>query len=172
MHTRRPNRYHRSADFKEPEVSLMPTTHQGGPVGLEESASLSGTQIPEAPMDTHEVTGTLREAAGKVEKNYGRLKDNAADATREVADQAGMNREQAAGTAREFAGKAERTYGDIKSKVSQAAKEWTDDTREMASRSWDNTVEIVKENPGTAIGVSLLVGAGVGALIAYLASRD
>lgn len=126
-------------------------------------------------MDTHEATGAMRETAGKVEKNYGRLKEKATDAIENATDQAGVNREQVEGTVREMAGRAQRVYGTVKSKVSQAAEDLSDNYQEAgeaASQQWNRAMTLVQDNPGTAIGVSLLVGAGLGAVIAYLSRRD
>ena len=170
-------RNHRSQRLTPPlPLDTYPshTENQGGPIGLDEAAPLSGTQLPEALMDTHEATGALREAAGNVEKNYGRAKDKVTTAAEDLAEQSGINREQVSGAVREYAGKAEKAYGSIKAKLSQAASDFTDNyetTRDTASRTWDNTVEYVQENPGTAIAAGILIGAGIGALVAYL-NRD
>ncbi len=121
-------------------------------------------------MDTHEVTGSFKEMAGKAEKGYGQLKDKVKQTTEEVSGRAtGMNDEQVEGTAREFAGKAERAYGNLKAKVRQTADELAGNAGEYGQTSWDNTMALVQDNPGTALGLGLLAGAGIGALIAYLA---
>ena len=43
-----------------------------------------------------------------------------------------------------------------------------EDLQASAEGTWMNLMSLVQENPGSSIGVSLLVGAGLGALIAYL----
>jgi len=88
-------------------------------------------------MDTHEVTGTIREAAGKIEKTYGQVKDKA---------------------------RASQTVDNLRDAYETAG--------ERASESWERVEELVQENPGTTIGVSLLVGAALGSLITYLSTRD
>jgi len=98
-------------------------------------------------------------------------KSRAVETAEDIAERAGMNKERLRGTAREWAGKAERTYGQIKSKASQAGEELSgrySDLADRANDTWEQTLELIQENPGAAIGVSVLVGAGLGALIAYL----
>jgi uncharacterized protein YjbJ (UPF0337 family) len=147
-------------------------------MSLEESAASITEPTPlEEIMDSHEVSGAAREVAGKVEKNYGRLKDKVTDAAQDVADQqgTGLNEEQVRGKVREVSGRAEQAYGSVKAKVSEVARDLSDrygDAAGAASNSWNRTLDLVQENPGTAIGISVLVGAGLGAVIAYLAKED
>ena len=84
-----------------------------------------------------------------------------------------MDTHEATGAMREVAGKAERKYGEAKDKISDKVRRLmdTDDLRAASGENWDNLMEMVQENPGSAVGISVLVGAGLGALIAYLA-RD
>ena len=83
-------------------------------------------------MDTHEIKGAAKVAAGKTEQAYGRVK------------------EKLTRTAEKLAGRLEQENIGAEGSTFQA---------------WD----LVQEYPGAAIGLSLLAGAGLGALLAYLA---
>jgi uncharacterized protein YjbJ (UPF0337 family) len=133
---------------------------------------VSELTLPEVSMDNHEVTGAAREAAGKVEKHYGRAKESLSNAAEDLAEKANINKEQISGTAREYTGKAERAYGNLKQRVSQTADELagvSDRGRYAVQDSWNNAMALVQDNPGAAVGISFLVGAGIGALLSALA---
>ena len=106
---------------------------------------------------------------------HGQVKDKAANAAEKFADPSGVNRDQLEGAGMEAAGKARRAYGTLKERFSEAADSLSDNYKqagERISESWERVEEIVQENPGTTIGVSLLVGAALGSLITYLSLRD
>ena len=83
-----------------------------------------------------------------------------------------MDAHEVKGTVREAAGKAERAYGEAKERVGQAAQNFIEreNLETYGEGAWENLMGFVQDNPGSAIGISLLVGAGIGALISYLAS--
>lgn len=96
------------------------------------------------------------------------------DEISELPQEAVMNEHEVKGTVKEVAGKAEQTYGKAKEKVTKTVDEWASQAEDAADdlpneNSLDEALALVQENPGTAIGLSLLVGAGLGALIAYMA---
>jgi len=79
-----------------------------------------------------------------------------------------MDTHEVTGTVREIEGKAEKSYGQLKSKARETADELAGIADEPIDSSWDNAMAFVQENPGTALGIGFLVGAGVSALLTYL----
>ncbi len=60
-------------------------------------------------MNKQQVKGTVKEAAGKVQKDFGKVTSNGT--------------QEAKGKAREMAGKAEKAYGDAKSAAGKGARD-------------------------------------------------
>jgi len=79
-----------------------------------------------------------------------------------------MDTHEVTGTVKEIEGKAEKSYGQLKSKTREAVDELAGIAGEQSDTSWDHAMTFVQENPGTAVGIGFLVGAGLSALLTYL----
>ena len=83
-----------------------------------------------------------------------------------------MDTHEITGTAKEAAGKAEKSYGQLKSKAREMVDDLTETANKYGKPSRDQAMAFIQENPGTAVGIGFLVGAGIGALLTYLIQDD
>ncbi len=71
-------------------------------------------------------------------------------------------------TVNQTMGKAEQGYDRLRGRLNKAnenLQEMSETARDSASDALENTLDWIRDNPGTSLGIALLVGAGVGALI-------
>lgn len=91
-------------------------------------------------MDEHRVTGTARDATGKVEQAFGRA--------------AGDTKSQVQGVIDQAQGTAEKLYGQVRDATSDAA----DGVRKTASSFEDIIRHTVEERPYTAVAIAIGLG--------------
>jgi ElaB/YqjD/DUF883 family membrane-anchored ribosome-binding protein len=75
----------------------------------------------------------------------------------------------------ELSKKTEKGYGKLREKLSDVGNEFetfSANARQNAEEALDNTIELIRQNPLPALGIALLVGASIGALITAWASED
>jgi ElaB/YqjD/DUF883 family membrane-anchored ribosome-binding protein len=86
-----------------------------------------------------------------------------------------MNMQPDVEEANDVASKAEKGYGKLREKLSDMGNEFetfSSNARAGAETAMDNTVELIRQNPLPALGIALLIGASIGALITAWASED
>jgi len=86
-----------------------------------------------------------------------------------------MNTEQKIETLDEINEKANKGYDKLRDKLTSAGDridEMTAQTRERVEDAWQNAGDLVREHPMASVGLALLVGAGIGALLTAWANRD
>jgi ElaB/YqjD/DUF883 family membrane-anchored ribosome-binding protein len=85
-----------------------------------------------------------------------------------------MDAHEITGTAEELKGKAEQTYGKMRDRMSPATEQefetFSDTALRGVEETWEKTVDLIRENPASSVGIALLVGAGIGALLTAWAS--
>jgi uncharacterized protein YjbJ (UPF0337 family) len=91
-------------------------------------------------MDEHRVTGTVRNAGGKVEEGFGRATGDTKSQIQGVMDQA--------------QGTAEKFYGQAKDAASDAAE----GVRKTASSVEDLVRHTIENKPYTAVAIALGIG--------------
>jgi ElaB/YqjD/DUF883 family membrane-anchored ribosome-binding protein len=86
-----------------------------------------------------------------------------------------MNTQETLDNAEELGKKAEKGYGKLREKIRDAGDDFetlSANARRNAEDALDNTVDLIRENPLPALGIALLVGASLGALLTAWASQD
>jgi ElaB/YqjD/DUF883 family membrane-anchored ribosome-binding protein len=83
-----------------------------------------------------------------------------------------MDTREAAQSAEEITRKAEKGFESARDaareRLNQANEQYetfSSNARRDAEATWERTIDLIQENPVSALGIALLVGAGVGALI-------
>ena len=79
-----------------------------------------------------------------------------------------MDTHEVTGTMEELKGKAEKNYGRLRDRAGEVQEEmetFSDSAQRNAEAAWENTIELIRENPGSSIAIAVLVGAGLGALL-------
>ena len=80
-----------------------------------------------------------------------------------------MDTHEITGTVEELKGKAEKTYGKMRDRMSPATQEefetFSDTALRSAEEAYEKTIDLIRENPAASVGIALLVGAGIGALL-------
>jgi ElaB/YqjD/DUF883 family membrane-anchored ribosome-binding protein len=69
--------------------------------------------------------------------------------------------------------RAEKGYESARERMSEAGEQFetfSSNARQNAEAAWEKTIDLIQENPVSALGIALLVGAGVGALLTAWAS--
>ncbi len=64
--------------------------------------------------------------------------------------------------------KAEKGYESVRQNLEEANEQFetfSANARHNAEATWERTIDLIQENPVSALGIALLVGAGIGALI-------
>jgi len=91
-------------------------------------------------MDEHRVTGTVRNAGGKVEEGFGRA--------------TGDTKSQIQGVMDQVQGTAEKFYGQAK----DAASDGAEGVRKTASSVEDMVGHVIENKPYTAVAIALGIG--------------
>jgi ElaB/YqjD/DUF883 family membrane-anchored ribosome-binding protein len=79
-----------------------------------------------------------------------------------------MDAREATGTADELKGKAEQTFGKLRDRMGDASEEFetfTAGAQGTATEAMERSMDWIRENPGSSLGIALLLGAGIGALL-------
>lgn len=66
--------------------------------------------------------------------------------------------------------KTDETYNRLRGRLSDAnerLQDFSENAKESAVNALDHSMDWVRDNPGTAIGIALVLGAGLGVLITY-----
>ena len=61
--------------------------------------------------------------------------------------------------------KAQEGYATLRDRVNNITEKFSQRARRNAADTWEKTSELVRENPATSIGIAILIGAGIGALL-------
>jgi ElaB/YqjD/DUF883 family membrane-anchored ribosome-binding protein len=73
----------------------------------------------------------------------------------------------------ELSKKAEKGYESVRQNLEEANEQFgtfSANARRNAEATWEKTIDLIQENPVSALGIALLIGAGIGALITAWAS--
>jgi ElaB/YqjD/DUF883 family membrane-anchored ribosome-binding protein len=68
-------------------------------------------------------------------------------------------------TLEDLAGEAQSELRDSLNEANARFQTFSSQARQNAEATWEKAIDLIQENPGTSLGIALLVGAGIGALI-------
>jgi ElaB/YqjD/DUF883 family membrane-anchored ribosome-binding protein len=72
---------------------------------------------------------------------------------------------QDAGTMEDLGTESRSELRDSLNQANERFQTFSSNARQNAEATWEKAIDLIQENPASSLGIALLVGAGIGALI-------